>query len=175
MLQGRRCPFNQKDEKGTKGGVSFSAAGSNWGDGTSGPPMFILAQGSPPPLSWMMLWPNGTSFPLVSVNPYQARYNYKNKGSFDSEISMRYVQPYVIAVQHNIYPAPRSMLIIYGFNTHLVHEKIQHARYIFIVFYIQVTYIPTTNANGPFSCFVIFFKSVLIHALSPMHLQELWS
>ena len=46
---GRRS--TNKYKKGTKGGFSFSAAGSNLGDGTSGPPMFVFSHIIPPSLS----------------------------------------------------------------------------------------------------------------------------
>ena len=47
-----------KDEKGTNGGVLFSTAGLNWGDVISRLPMFVLDQGIPLPMSWMMLGKN---------------------------------------------------------------------------------------------------------------------
>ena len=120
--------------------------------------MFVCAQGTPLPLSWMMLGTNGTALSLGSDDPYQAWHDYEKKGSFDSGNFMRYVQHCVIYVQCNITPTRWFVFIIDGINTHLSHETIQNVWYIFTVFYVQVTDIPTTNDNGPFYCFVIFCK-----------------
>ena len=70
--------------------------------------MFVCAQGTPLPLSWMMLGTNGTALSLGSDDPYQAWHDYEKKGSFDSGNFMRYVQNCVIAVRLNISPAHRS-------------------------------------------------------------------
>ena len=47
---------------------------------------------------------------------------------------MRYVQHCVIAVQRNIFPARRYVLIIDDVNTQIIHDTIQDERYIFTVF-----------------------------------------
>ena len=117
--------MTNKDEKGTKVGVSFSAVGLNWVGGTSGPPMFEFARGIPLPISWMVLGPNGTACTSGRTDLYQARYDYNKKGYFDSETYIRYIQHCVIAVQRNIASACWSILIIDGINTHLSHDTIQ--------------------------------------------------
>ena len=138
--------------------MQFSAAGSNWGDGTSGPPMFAFAQVITPLLSWMMLGPNRTACPPVSADLYQAWYNYNKKGCFDSEKFMCYIQHCVISVQRNISPLRWSVIIIDEVNTHISHETIKRVQCVFNVFYIQVTDIPTPNANSTFYWFVMFCK-----------------
>ena len=120
--------------------------------------MFLFAQWSPPLLSWMVLGTNGTVWPPGRTDTYQDQYDYNKKGSFGSENFMPCVQHCMIAVQRNISSACSSLIIIDGINKHFSHEKIQHARYVFTVLYIQVTYITTPNANDPLCCFIMFYK-----------------
>ena len=86
--------LTKKYKKGNKGGVLFSAAGSNWGGGTSGSPMFMFYRGISLPMSCIMLGPNGTACSPISTDPYQDRYDHNKKGYFDSEEFMHYVLQY---------------------------------------------------------------------------------
>ena len=127
-VKGEGGHSTDKDEKGTKGGVSFSAAGSNRGDGSSGPPMFVFARKTQPKVAWLKNAPSGTACPPGSATPYPSRFDFNDKGSFDSEKFLRYVEHCVVGTQPGISPARRSILIIDGVNTHLSFATISFAR-----------------------------------------------